>query len=322
MAQYDVFISYCREDRAVACDLVGDSLNKEGYSVFTEKRSLRGGDRYRDKIREAIGSCIDFVLLLTCTSRSELFAKNADDNPDDNLNWMQWELSEACRLHKHIVILRDQCCDHIREEEKDALPKVIQGVHGIEDVVYNNGDWEKTEFDSLCKSLKSVPATDGKDAPQRRYLKFIVVAIALVLLAIVGFYLGVWPSSPKIEITEGPQYGVDLPIVGSVRYADGSEVDPASWRVAIFLQSQDGTLIPKPSYAKPYYELGPSGELSVDWVTGGLDSQSRVVHLLVVPSNYSSGDYDKAKDVAVDYVRFDLDDAGTYVMSHPDAEAS
>lgn len=124
---------------------------------------------------------------------------------------------------------------------------------------------------------------------------------------------GVTGTSPVIVLTDAPAYGERRPIQGRLIHEDGSKVDPAAWRLAVFLQLSEGdTLWPKPTYDKPYVEPSPDGSFSATFITGGTDYNAEIIHLMLVPSSYPSEEstFDAAQSVAVDYVRIDRDEEG------------
>lgn len=317
MARYDVFISYCREEETLARSLA-ESLKRKGYRIFIDDELV--GENYPEKIYAAIDASKNFVLVLTLGARRKLLADWGDQNRDWNRNWMQKELLKAVESKKCLAIFRDPTCPRFTGE--DDLPQgVKQAVLDCSYVKYDGQLWDAC-VKKLCKALKGIPWL------WRRVIA-IVAALVLVLFVVVGSVLASYTvivppfCEPTIELTDVPAYGDNQPVLGKVICEDGSKVDPASWHVAMFLQLQDGgTLYPKPSYAKPYVELDEDGTLQADFVTGGNDSQSEVLHLLLVPSSYSSGSFDDALKSAVDYVRVDRSEDGSVTWSRPDREMS
>ena len=57
-----VFVAYSREDSVIVDDICS-RLDREGYDVWLDTKSIPGGTRWRDKIGEAISE-VDFVLML------------------------------------------------------------------------------------------------------------------------------------------------------------------------------------------------------------------------------------------------------------------
>lgn len=68
-----VFISYAFEDFPVACH-VCKILQEKGFNVWLDNRELHGGDRYDDRISDAIAQCRAFIPLLSAQTRSDLSA--------------------------------------------------------------------------------------------------------------------------------------------------------------------------------------------------------------------------------------------------------
>jgi hypothetical protein len=61
--QCQIFLSYSRTDRE-ACVLLPAALEKAGLSVFRDEESVRGGNRWQDKLHDALQGCSAFVVLI------------------------------------------------------------------------------------------------------------------------------------------------------------------------------------------------------------------------------------------------------------------
>jgi hypothetical protein len=65
-----IFISYAREDMGMAKQLHND-LNRYGLDVWLDTESLLPGDRWKDKMQEAIERCNYFIALLSTQSMNK-----------------------------------------------------------------------------------------------------------------------------------------------------------------------------------------------------------------------------------------------------------
>jgi len=66
-----IFLSYAREDMGMAKQLYND-LKRYGLDVWLDTESLLPGDRWKDKIRDAIENSNYFIALLSTRSVQEV----------------------------------------------------------------------------------------------------------------------------------------------------------------------------------------------------------------------------------------------------------
>lgn len=117
--------------------------------------------------------------------------------------------------------------------------------------------------------------------------------------------------SPVIALTHVPAYGVSGRIEGVVFYEDNSSFSPADYRIAVFLQIADGQEYwVKPTDQHPYTDLGPDGSFSAQFITGGQDDIAKILHILLIPSNYTPRSFPDTQSAALDYVRVTRTDRG------------
>lgn len=307
-ARYDVFISYGHDRIESARSLVG-SLRRRLFRVFWDG-DVRGGDNYSEVLADAIGSCDAFVLLLTSEVRDSFL--QGDDC------WVRDELASAIAQGKQVVVFKESHVEAFKNSDVDKLPEDIRAVCGVQYVEYNARHYPRASVAKLCKAL-------GMLGRRLRRLAVIVaafVAIAAIALA-VAFNVGsAWTgappsetsahevppavSEPVIALTEVPSYGKNRPIHGRVFCENGDAFEAGAYRTAMFLQLQEGgTYYPKPSYTTPDVAIGEDGSFAIDFVTGGRDSEAEVLHLMLVPVDYTPGSYDDVRHQAKDYVRVD-----------------
>ena len=100
-----------------------------------------------------------------------------------------------------------------------------------------------------------------------------------------------------------PAYGVNSPVTGVVFTEDGSAIDPEAYRISVFLQIYEGgEYWRKPYNDHPYTELGDDGSFSAVFNTGGEDINARILHILLVPSDYTPVSFPDTERIALDHV--------------------
>ena len=146
----------------------------------------------------------------------------------------------------------------------------------------------------------------------------LAAALAILLLAAV-LPLGAEAagSPPVIALTRTPAYGDRAAFQGVVYTEDGSRFDPGDYRITLYLQlTEGGTYWVKPTYATPYAEIDPDGTFLIEYVTGGYDEEARILHIMLIPSDYTpASDYEDARARALDYVRVERTEQGTVTVS-------
>ena len=88
-----IFISYRRKGGDDFAFLLHEYLNRDGYHVFFDTKSLESCD-FSEEIEKSIKECTDFILVLSPG------ALDRCNNPDD---WVRREISLALRHNKRIV---------------------------------------------------------------------------------------------------------------------------------------------------------------------------------------------------------------------------
>ena len=95
-------------------------------------------------------------------------------------------------------------------------------------------------------------------------------------------------ADPVIALTYVPVYGERSCLEGVVYRPDGGSFDPSAYRVALYLEiTEGGGYWVKPTNAHPYADLQADGSFSVQYVTGGLDSEAVRLHVMLIPASYT-----------------------------------
>lgn len=151
-----------------------------------------------------------------------------------------------------------------------------------------------------------------KKRPMRRVAAVILAALMLTA-AFPGLYLGASAAedpaaqeaavTPVIALDYVPAYGVNSPVTGTVFTEDGSAFTPEDYRISVFLQIYEGgEYWRKPYNDHPYTELGDDGSFSAVFNTGGEDINARILHILLVPSDYTPVSFPDTERIALDHV--------------------
>ncbi len=100
---YDLFISYSTRD-SKAARKINDTAEANGLTCFLAEKDLKGGDEWADRIREALNTSSEVVILIT---------PNSIKSP-----WVQRELTAAWVLYKRSTPILLNCTEK-------ALPDLI-----------------------------------------------------------------------------------------------------------------------------------------------------------------------------------------------------
>ena len=140
---------------------------------------------------------------------------------------------------------------------------------------------------------------------------------ALLLATVLPLGAEAAGASPVIALTRTPAYGDRAAFQGVVYTEDGSRFDPGDYRITLYLQlTEGGTYWVKPTYATPYAEIDPDGTFFIEYVTGGYDEEARILHVMLIPSDYvPTSDYEAARAMALDYVRVERTEQGAVTVS-------
>ncbi len=106
----DVFLSYAVKDTDEA-RIIFDKLRKENITAFQAEKSIKAGEIWEERIKEALRSCRNFWILVTPNSL--------------NSEWVITEWAAAWALNKRIVPILLRC-------GPEDLPKRLQSYHSID----------------------------------------------------------------------------------------------------------------------------------------------------------------------------------------------
>ena len=193
MKQYDIFISYRREDGFSMADSIYQRLINAGYSVFLDLERL-GPGKFNVELLSGIEQCQDFILILSPKALDRCV------NDDD---WVRREVEHAMKCQKNIVPIILAGFEWPLQEDLSEPIKEIPYYHGISvsDVNVFNENIER-----LKKSfLKSKPKSKFDIFRWLSVLLVVLVALYLGQDELKNLYINI--GKPYFELPEGePEY--------------------------------------------------------------------------------------------------------------------
>lgn len=92
--EYDIFISYRREDGAIFAEALSNNLIEKGYRVFFDKRELRPGCNFPDELKNNILNSKEFIAIV-----SDLYFANTKIgiNIGESDDWVHKEIKYALK---------------------------------------------------------------------------------------------------------------------------------------------------------------------------------------------------------------------------------
>ena len=128
-------------------------------------------------------------------------------------------------------------------------------------------------------------------------------------------------GTPVIALICVPAYGSTDSFEGFVFTEDGGSFAPSDYRISLYLQvSEGGGYWVKPTYDKPYADIGEDGSFSIRYATGGSDQTAAIIHIMLIPASYTpTADFAVTRAKAFDYVKI-IRTADGQVTVSPDRE--
>ena len=150
---------------------------------------------------------------------------------------------------------------------------------------------------------------------------FLFVFLAALVCMIFSFPAAAKDDTPVIALTCVPAYGNSESFEGFVFMEDGGSFDPSDYRISLYLQVYENTAFwVKPTYDKPYADIGEDGSFSIRYATGGSDRSAAVIHIMLIPASCTpSSDFAATRAKAFDYVKITRTADGQVTVS-PDRE--
>lgn len=149
----DIFISYKNdgEGKSFAARLCSD-LEKIGYEVYFNPKEQHAGN-FPDRLRNAVGSCKDFILIVTQSCLDQLMRY-------DKVDWVREELLTAHRCNKNIIpLLMDGVA---MPKDKDEMPEELRFLPD-KDAVDLFEPYDISPFAKLINWMKSTPNHEEKN---------------------------------------------------------------------------------------------------------------------------------------------------------------
>lgn len=155
MRKNDVFISYRRKSNQALGQIINEALHREGHNPFFDTEVIKKGEKFPDRIKNAMNECLDCLVLI---QDDDLIERNNSQEEDYYLE----EIELAIKNNKHIIpIFTGKYKEnHNNEYVKELLKK---------DGMKINEETFKVQKDSLFKTLISVPdkSKNNKDLVEK-----------------------------------------------------------------------------------------------------------------------------------------------------------
>lgn len=144
-----IFLSYCSKDIIITSQLFF-ALNKHGYNVWFDNRSLFGGDNYNQEIDKAIGKAQVFIPIL-----SPYVAKDLKEGHYENSYYVK-EWRKACQFgNKRIIPLAIDGYDLRAPYHFSVFEGIVNNALSGINLMQHDG------FNSLMKSLDKELSKEG-----------------------------------------------------------------------------------------------------------------------------------------------------------------
>ena len=168
--QYDVFVSYRRENGAETAKHLRDVLTERGYRVFFDTDSLRSGD-FNVALFDVIDRCTDFIIILSPGSLDRCFNEG---------DWVRVELARALATGKNVIPIMS---GNFRFPA--TLPPDINDVRWKNGLVVNV-EYFDAMIDKLTTFLRSAPV--AREFPA--WAAALVSACVTTVLALAVLFFG------------------------------------------------------------------------------------------------------------------------------------
>jgi len=225
----DVFISYSNKDREKADEIVR-KLDENNISHFSAPKNIKGGDLYKEIIKDNLIKCKELFILVSPNSiRSE---------------WVISEWGAAWVLGKHIVPILYQC-------ESEELPSRLsdlqhRGFHELDKIIFEFRErWQlQTHPSSSKEKTRKKTRTRIKQKSAVIPYRFLNKDIQILLITSmekrnwtipkgsINPKLSFWASAHKEALEEGG-------VIGNVSEKEIGDYDEANENVKVYLLRVD-----------------------------------------------------------------------------------
>lgn len=213
--EYDVFISYSREDSVVAEELCA-VLDKAGVNYWID-RNIHGSSNFLSEITQCIKSCKVLVFIASASSASSVFT--------------QKEVLFAIKHKKCIIPYRIGEFHFDNNDELDFVFTNVQWVDSAAEVLESIKKLVKTvntPMKSAANGLQSeVKSSVVPKKPKKNGLRWVVLSVVTVAIlsllgvALVKFYPSTSPDGQRDEYVELANCGLNMRMV----YVEGGTFD-------------------------------------------------------------------------------------------------
>lgn len=192
--EYDIFISYRRNNGSEIARVLVEKLNKKGYRVFLDTDSLTSGE-WNKQLSSRIEECPDFIAIIT----DGYFDRC--ENPNDVV---RQEISHALSINARVVPFLVS-----NTNIPQPLPDEISGILTHNGVSYFH-EYSDQAIEKVCKLLRSTPLygpsrlTTGETQPR---------IILFCVLVVTGTWSGAYIGEDALRYYQGNVFLDSLIIV-------------------------------------------------------------------------------------------------------------
>jgi hypothetical protein len=200
-----IFIGYRREDAPKTADLLHENLERHfgENSTFMDKETIRGGDRYRKKIQNALATCKVFLAIIGprwLTISDENNVRRLDKKDD----WVRFEIEAALKRDDILVI--PVLVKNAALPRPDELPKSLQSlIDEIQAQKVEDDNWDS----DVTKLIHIIEENIGRRASRWSDVKWLMAAGAVVALVVGGLML--WNARRNRNGTPAPNVNTITP---------------------------------------------------------------------------------------------------------------
>lgn len=146
---YDIFISYRREDGAVLAEGFAMALASQGFHVFFDKQSIEIGREFPEEISGAIEESREFIAIVSASYFGENAAGVRRICEEDD--WVRKELALALQKAAKETLHIFPICVDCQPPQEEALPEDLQKMASMNFLRY---DKYYDTFDKIVQTLR------------------------------------------------------------------------------------------------------------------------------------------------------------------------
>lgn len=173
-SRFDIFISYRRQDTAMAAGRIHDFLKRhfDGGTIFRDVEQISPGSRFPETIKNALASSKAMLVVIgeKWLAIADEYGRRRIDNPND---WVRLEIKTA--LEREILII-PILMTGVQMPAKEALPDDLQKLTEFQALIDVQDRYFYGQMVNLVKTLKELDGlkTSNGEYPDLDTLREIV----------------------------------------------------------------------------------------------------------------------------------------------------